>query len=374
MSFDPAALPLRDQSVTAIRPNPQHIPTLDGWRAIAILLVLASHTGIALHKTLCIRYADGIGQHGVAIFFVLRGFLITSRLQRENQTRGSIDLRSFYVRRFFRLMPCAWTYLAAMFVMTSAVHPRPFTMQEIWASLFCFRNYVDTGGIHATATGHFWSLSIEEQFYLLWPSLLILGRGRWARWLAAAGAVGIALYRFEHWTSLSHLPLQASFGTQYRADALLAGCATALFLPVLRPYLRAWMSLPLLAALIWCATVFDRIIPLRESIVIALLLALTSERLHPWFSSVLDWKPLAFVGTLSYSLYIWQHVFLVSAQSLPALLMKILILPFVALSSYYLIEKPLIRMGKKLTQTFQISSAAPDPHPTSQADPAPCIG
>jgi peptidoglycan/LPS O-acetylase OafA/YrhL len=271
-------------------------------------------------------------------------------------------------------MPCAWTYLAFIFIMTSATHSQPLTSQAIWASLLCFRNYVDTSGIHTAGTGHFWSLSIEEQFYLFWPSVLILGGTRWARWLAAVGALGISLYRFHHWTNLSQIPLQATFGTQYRADALLVGCATALFLPVLRPYLRAWMSLPLLTALIWCATVFHRPVPLRESIIMAFLLALTTERLHPSFSRVLDWKPLALVGTLSYSLYIWQQPFLVSANSLPAFFIKILIYPVVALSSYYLIEEPLIRKGKEIARRLRISGAAPEPQTGSQPDPAPCVG
>ena len=345
----------------AVRPNQERIPTLDGWRAIAVLLVLVSHIVIALHVTLHIPYTDGIGQHGVAIFFVLSGFLITSRLQHEKETRGSIDLRSFYIRRFFRLMPCAWTYLAFVFIMTSATHPRVLTSQEIWASLLCFRNFIDSSGIHAPQpTGHFWSLAIEEQFYLIWPSILIVSGTRWARWLAVVGALGISLNRLHHWANLSHIPLQATFGTQYRADALLVGCATALFLPVLRPYLRAWMSLPLLAALLWCATVFHRLIPLRESILIALLIALTTERLHPSFSRVLDWKPLALVGTLSYSLYIWQQAFLVSAYSLPALFIKILIFPVAAVSSYYLIEEPLVRKGKEIARRFRTSRAAPE--------------
>lgn len=224
------------------------IPTLDGWRGVAILMVLLSHTGIALRGVLTIPHAESIGQHGVAIFFVLSGYLITSRLMQEEEAFGSVSLGSFYIRRFFRLMPCAWTFMLFAFVLTLGAHPRPFTGKDVVASLCFFRNYVETNGAHPI-TGHFWSLSIEEQFYLVWPSVLIFCGTRWARWAAVAGAAGVALYRLHAWTFLAHQPLQATFGTQYRADALLTGCAGALFLPLLRPYLRSWMIVPLLGSL-----------------------------------------------------------------------------------------------------------------------------
>jgi len=87
----------------------KRIPTLDGWRGIAVLLVLADHVRFALHAEASPGVATG--QHGVTIFFVLSGFLITSKLMEEKNATGSIDLRSFYVRRFFRLMPAAWAFL-----------------------------------------------------------------------------------------------------------------------------------------------------------------------------------------------------------------------------------------------------------------------
>ena len=88
---------MRRGSIRGTLPKMHRIPTLDGWRAIAITMVIAQHYGLA-----------EIGRHGVGIFFVLSGYLITTNLIREREHNGAIDLRSFYIRRFFRLMPCAW--------------------------------------------------------------------------------------------------------------------------------------------------------------------------------------------------------------------------------------------------------------------------
>jgi peptidoglycan/LPS O-acetylase OafA/YrhL len=344
------------------------IPTLHGWRGIAILLVILSHAGIALYSTLHIPHPDSVGQHGVTIFFVLSGFLITSRFLQEKNATGSINLGSFYIRRFFRLMPCAWLYLLVMLVATAHTNPASYTAQEIWGSLLFFRNYLDPNAIHAI-TGHFWSLSIEEQFYLVWPALLVLGGVKRARWIAVAGASAIALLRLAHWTALSHAPLAGTFGTQYRADSLLVGCAAALFLPNLRPYLRTWMTLPLLAALAMCMFSYGRLIPMRESIVIALLLAVTSELSTQPLSRFLEWKPLAFLGTFSYSLYVWQQVFILGVHKVSSFCISIAILPVVAFCSYELIEKPLIQVGRKLGRRWAQPAPQPLPAPMPEGYP-----
>lgn len=340
---------MQSHATTSPGDQQRRIPTLDGWRAIAILLVMVSHAGIALYSTLHIPHPDSLGQHGVTIFFVLSGFLITSRFVQETNATGSIHLGSFYVRRFFRLMPCAWLYLFVMLVGTAHSHPAAYTAQELWGCLLFFRNYLDPTAVHAV-TGHFWSLSIEEQFYLVWPAFLLLGGPRRTRWIALAGAAGVALYRFAHWTELMQVPLAGTFATQYRADALLIGCAAALFLPDLKPYLRRWMTLPLLAVLIACMATYKKLIPAHECIIVALLLAVTTELTADPLSRFLEWKPLAFLGTFSYSLYIWQQVFILGVHKPTSFCISIAILPVVAVSSYILIEKPLIEVGRKLAR------------------------
>ncbi len=332
----------------------KRIPTLDGWRGVAILLVLLSHAGIALRRVFYLPHANGIGQHGVTIFFVLSGFLITSRLLAEGEKHGSISLQKFYIRRFFRLMPCAWAYLALVSVSVAA-SGHAIAAVYLLPSLFFFRNFVNPSGTHPI-TGHFWSLSIEEQFYMVWPSLLILAGRKRAAWVAIAGAICIAAYRFHYWGRLSRLPLQATFGTEFRADALLMGCAAALLLTALRPFLRAWMTLPLLALLVSCGIEYRHLIPLHESAAIALLLVVTSENPHTSFGRALDWKPLAYVGKLSYSIYVWQQYFLLTVHSVLAFAVSLVVLPMVAFTSYTLIEEPFVRRGKWLCERIGVLS------------------
>ena len=174
------------------------------------------------------------GQHGVTLFFVLSGYLITSRLLCENK----IALPAFYVRRFFRLMPVAWLYLLTLAVAGLIAHST-FIRQDAWSCLFFFRNYYPA---HETAynfrTGHFWSLSLEEQFYLIWPPILAFSGRRRALGIAIVAAISCAVFRFLHWQSYSRAPLDLQ--TQVRFDALLVGCIFALLLQSAR--VRAWFQ------------------------------------------------------------------------------------------------------------------------------------
>ena len=233
-----------------------------------------------------------------------------------------------------------------MFALVITVQfPRPSVgIANIVAVLLFFRNYAQLFVPQSNLTAHFWSLSIEEQFYLVWPSLLILLGIRRAGWFAVAGAIAVAIYRFTHWSSIVF-----PWGTHIRADALLVGCALALFLPALRKWLRPWMAIPLLAGLVLCMMRYHSLIPLHESIIIALLLAVTSSSDSP-LSRFLDWKPVVFLGTISYGLYVWQHpyalaVFVGSMHPLTAVLQ----LFGIVLISRYFLEVPLIRLAHRLT-------------------------
>jgi peptidoglycan/LPS O-acetylase OafA/YrhL len=320
----------------------RRIPTLDGWRAIAILLVLVDHALAALN----LGPGGTTGQHGVTIFFVLSGFLITSRLADEKQSTGSINLRRFYLHRFFRLMPAAYFYLVFAFIFCILISRATWRESiNFVAALLFFRNY----SIHLVPadwiTGHFWTLSIEEQFYIVWPSMLAFVNLRSARWIAVAGALIISIYRFAIWSTA--LPMYQTQDTQLRADSLLAGCAVALFMPKILPYLRDWMTLPLVAAFALCVARYQVLIPLHESLIIAFLLAITTSSKSRAFY-FLNWRPVAFLGMLSYSLYLWQQPFtLVARCGWIPFICAVVLLPCVALYSYYRIEKPFIERSHR---------------------------
>jgi peptidoglycan/LPS O-acetylase OafA/YrhL len=330
------------------------IPTLDGWRGVAILLVLADHLQFGLlhrHELL------PTGGHGVAIFFVLSGYLITSKLRDEFQHTGSLDLKSFYVRRFFRLMPAAWTYLLLIgFVSHHAASALRF--DAVAACILFYRNFIDPGP-GSFLTGHFWSLSIEEQFYLFWPSVLILLGFRRARYFAVTAAVAVAIWRVDHWSSLATLTSAATFGTQYRADALFVGCAAALSLPLLAKFSRAWMMSPLLLVLGLYMLRFGLLISLGESVIIAILLYSTSAFSHTRVGRALEWKPLAYLGTISYSLYLWQQPFLCTPiHGWLAAVERLIALTIIATLSHHGLEKPAIRLGYRLSGSREKSVRA----------------
>jgi len=166
-----------------------YIPTLDGWRAIAILAVIVHHATVS-YVYPSGPYPSGrglwisrlLGDHGVAIFFAISGFLICTRLLQEHRKTDRISLKSFYLRRAFRILPPYFLYLAILGVIAAAgvIEVEPI---EWWSCAFFFRNYMP--GPHPPFTGwytgHFWSLSIEEHFYLFWPLMLVVCGNKRAR-------------------------------------------------------------------------------------------------------------------------------------------------------------------------------------------------
>src|SRR4051812_39674608 len=148
-----------------------HLPTLDGWRGVAVLMVIVFHALASPYPVF-----RPLGGLGVSIFFALSGLLICNRLLAEFGRGGRIDLPGFYVRRAFRILPPAFAYLAALAALGAATPP------ELGSCLLFWRNYYTGGG---WCTGHFWSLAVEEHFYLFFPVLLAWAGPRRALPLAA---------------------------------------------------------------------------------------------------------------------------------------------------------------------------------------------
>jgi peptidoglycan/LPS O-acetylase OafA/YrhL len=325
------------------------IPTLDGWRGIAILMVVVTHLQISLlgHLYGGYRWMD-LGQHGVNLFFVLSGYLITGRLLCEEK----IDLRSFYLRRFFRLMPCAWAYLLTLAIASMIAHTA-LVGRDAWSCLFFFRNYYPQGeAADNFRTGHFWSLSLEEQFYLAWPPVLFFaGRVR-AVWIAAGVAIACAVFRFLYWHSYNQV--FADQRTEVRIDALLVGCLLALLLESAR--IRAWFQRfggslfwILALVLVWHIHRYEFLIPLSESLAMAAIIACTSLAPSSIAARALEWKHLKFLGLISYSLYVWQQ----GVLFIPLPRIGALFLAFVAILSYGLIERPCIAFGRRVVRALR---------------------
>jgi peptidoglycan/LPS O-acetylase OafA/YrhL len=324
--------------------NSGRIPTLDGWRGIAIVLVIVTHAQNGLDLKL-VPYHPwlNLGRHGVGIFFVLSGYLITSRLLKEEK----IDLREFYVRRFFRLMPVAWIYLLFL-VLIRLISGVPCVGIDALACLLFFRNfYPPTETSQNAFTSHFWSLSIEEQFYLVWPATLHFVGRKWALRIAIAACAIGATYRFLHWQTYNQLFVDTH--TQVNFDGLLAGCVLALLVQRDRFRIILGRTAPAvvpvgLFSMAWHIAHYHELIPLSESITIALLIGATSQTPQAAVSRLLDTKFLSQLGIYSYSLYMWQEFFL-----LPHIgLIFQAFLPIVAVISWHWIEQPCIRMGRRI--------------------------
>lgn len=309
------------------------IPSLDGWRGIAIVLVLFDHAQNALAGA-PLRPWMQTGQHGVTIFFVLSGFLITSKL-----LEGPVDLKKFYVRRLLRLLPVAWTYLAALWILGMVTGHELVFGEALRASVFCYLNFLGPCG--SSFTDHFWSLSIECQFYLVWPCLFLLaGAGR-AKWCAVSGLLICAIWRLSNWAYYDRL--YVNFHTEARADALFVGCLLAFLLakPALYTETARWWKLcsfPAFALLLFCIVRFQRLPPLYESMAIAELIAASILNPQSVPARFLSFPALTWLGTVSYSVYVWQQFFFAYRGTASITIVAMCMMPSCALTSYYFVE------------------------------------
>ncbi len=313
--------------------------------------------------------------YGVDIFFTLSGFLICTLLLREKQANGAISLSRFYLRRVFRILPPILLYLAALLGLRVAGLLPQIGYRELGSVLLFARNYIYAGSWY---TGHFWSLAVEEHFYLIIPVLLLLLSWRWA--MRVAGVLALMCVAIR-WIEYSHHLFPGAllqFRTENRIDALFCGGMMALLLE--KPTIRAWLRAKLTVAtassiVVGTATLLTLLTsqPERRTIValaIPFLIAHTVLRPSAILGRVLELRGVRWLGRISYSLYIWQMLFLVGVarqlgpvQSFPLALLC----PFLcAMLSYYLVEKPCIRFGHQLTAGLRSSAPAP-------AIPAPAI-
>jgi peptidoglycan/LPS O-acetylase OafA/YrhL len=354
-----------------------YLPTLDGWRAIAVAAVLWHHSVLWNGRVLD---PHAIGTLGVDLFFAISGLLITYRMLEEQDRTGEISLRSFYIRRAFRILPAAMLFLGVVSLL-SAIGVLPIKPVEILSALFFFRNYAPDANAPAWYTGHYWSLSVEEHFYLIWPTLLIaLGVSRarkWTPWLAFAIAVWRTLDSRFHFISAHNLMYGLS-RTDYRLDGMLWGCFAALLLhqPAWRERLKripAWWSL---VAIAFCVAL-DLARPPQCMVFMAMLFptVLVATLLHPTgpISRFLELAPLRFIGKISYGIYLWQQLFFTRTQPnilgpIQRLPLNLLCVILVAWLSYRYFEEPLRRYGARLAS--QRPAGVETPVPTLAASEA----
>jgi peptidoglycan/LPS O-acetylase OafA/YrhL len=339
------------------RPRLGYRPALDGLRAVAIAAVIGCHY---FHR-------PRAGYLGVDLFFVLSGFLITTLLLEEHQRSGRISLRAFYVRRARRLLPALFTLLAAFLLVEVAAMPFDHTLPHelSWVGLqaavgaFYVSNFFAAWYPDLARLSHLWSLAMEEQFYLLWPLIVVFAVRRRVtpnRLLALLliTAAAVWLNRVSLW--LAGAPVNRLYYTpDVVSDSLLIGCAAGVvYVHRIESIMRRMTQLaPLALAVVAGYLVLGPSrIPVHPTAagwplwktVIALLSAccvIAAAQSVGLVTRVLSIPALVFVGRISYGLYLW-HPFFVWVLNVPPL--EALPLTFAtATLSYYTVERAFLR-------------------------------
>ena len=341
------------------------IPGLDGLRALAILIVIAGHLNVRFedqpsHRNLFWRMA-GSGGIGVDVFFVLSGYLITTLLIHEFERHGRINLGSFYLRRAFRILPAFYLYLATVAILVMAAGWAVPLRSFVYAGLFLY-DYASLP--HPWLVGHLWSLAVEEQFYIFWPVLLGTCLGRWGRRGAIQVALGLIVvgtgmrwydghFAYERFLARDFMMLHT------RVDTLMFGCLFALcsglplFERIYGVLRRFWWFAPIwfLAA----GNLMTRLFGLNfrlyvgmtlNGLAIAFFILYVARSPRTLLGRVLGAGPVAYIGVISYSMYLWQEIFTAPENTswtgrMPGMLLCIALAPVL---SYELVEKPLLKL------------------------------
>ena len=329
----------------------QRISSLDGARAVSIFLVMFFHAAGSHPLPLFWRLGQFMfGSLGVRIFFVVSGFLITALLLKEQERTGRISLRNFYLRRVARIFPASYFYLivVVLLIPTGYVTAQYGSFPSI---LLYFADF-HIAGPKNISLGQFWSLSVEEQFYFFWPATLVfLGGSRALRvclLLLISAPVFRVLSFYLHWST------EPNFAFENVCDALASGCLLA----ILRDRLYAnWLYGRLVnsvAPIIIAACAFficGASLPVWFKYVIGIPLlnfgiVMTLDRYMRMptadIGRFLNWRPVIWIGTISYSLYLWQQFFLFSNIEM-SVFVRVALSVIMAIVSFYLVEKPIRR-------------------------------
>ena len=348
---------------------------IDGWRGLGVALVLISHVPVyrlggiqplrpirevlwhpdLLIPDLALRLIGPLSITGVDVFFVISGYLITRLLHTEEGRTGAVGIRAFYVRRVFRILPAFAAYLLTMLLLRNQGLILATDEAFVRSGLFV----CNLSGFRCSWwLAHTWSLSVEEQFYLVWPVAFVL-LGWWGRARVPATAIIFAgLMIGSCWvpglTSFAHIAIGALFALSSRVregmartgttPVVLIAAAVIVLAPLASPVPALATGLlvvkPVLVAIVFFGTVIHH----RGGPILRIVSA-------PW---------LAKVGLISYSLYLWQQLSLAPVawggevtgaaglyRAAP-LLTSLLFIP-AAILSYQFIERPFIRLGHRIS-------------------------
>lgn len=357
----------------------KQIPSLNGLRALSIFLVLYAHGYISvvtflqhvfshISPSIADKLAHTIqtaeipgGQIGVNIFFVISGYLITLLLVKEEKANGFVSLKLFYIRRTIRIFP-VYYFLLLVYFLFQLIGLFSFSSDSWIRSLTYSKDFPLAKGSD-WETGHLWSLSVEEHFYLLWPLIFkFLKKNK----MTFAILVIVASTTVRLFTDTTHMHLFT------RADALMWGCIFGLYNEKIIAFLNGiyaknkyFVVLPFIVMLLAIAS--KKIFSLLGlyntehiveaflgsfgmitdiSIAFAIIISINFES-NLWFK-LLNSPFLEYIGKLSYSIYLWQQIFFSDkVGNLNTFPLNLLMIFVVANLSFYVVEKPLLSLRTK---------------------------
>jgi peptidoglycan/LPS O-acetylase OafA/YrhL len=340
--------------------NSSRIGSLDGLRAISIMLVCLGHLVGTVNFPEFLLPLHNIGNLGVKIFFVISGFLITLLLLQEKNLTGSINLKRFYFRRTIRLFPAFYFYIIciALADMCSLITLNPGDL--LHAATYTMNYHSE----RSWWLNHTWSLAVEEQFYLIWPGLIcLLGVFR-AKNVAIAVLILIPIVRCIMWYLLDASPSAMTRQFEAIADALASGCLLAYLYQGgfrLPKWSQSWLFILVPISMVVLPGALYKIdsglfYTLGQSYInlTAAVMVLRYLSVCEGFSyQILNSKAAIWLGAMSYSLYLWQEPFLNSwvtdwYASWP---INLLLALACACFSTYMIEKPLMQYKYRFYRT-----------------------
>lgn len=366
----PALAREADLAATVHAPAPRkpfYIPSLDGIRAVSFLIVFVSHAGLG-HLV--------PGGLGVTIFFFLSGYLITTLLRLEYDKTSQVDFKQFYVRRALRIFPPFYLVLAIATGLTAAGLIRgELSVPAVLSQIFYLNNYfiVNQGSFDgfAPGTGIYWSLAVEEHFYLIFPFVYLLLRrvfpdGRRQAVVLGLVCLAVLLWRCVLVYVMGSIEDRTYVATDARIDSILFGCILAVYgNPMLdkfelspRRTLLLWLPLGLgllLFTLVYRDAAFRETLRYTLQGLAFFPLFIAAIRFPEW--PIFSWLNIGwvrFMGVLSYSLYLVHQVVLTAVEQylpLPLFAQATIALLLSYLASYAIyrsVEKPLARVRRHM--------------------------